>query len=303
MSYPFKRFQQNYQDIDISLLADFLTNEMEKKIKLQKSYYCEVVDSDNLLAIFLIEPMDLHSKIYGKKMFRISVLVNYKLPRTCINLFWNELRWIIHKENIQRIFCRVDSSEHENILSLTFCGFKSYGLSDKMVLKLENREIKHDVINDDFVIRNMIDNDKSSISNLAQEHDSNRYLCDPSLPIDKSKKLFSEYILNQNNNLYVLEDKKTKNVVGFINYQNPKLFNQKLNKNIVILDIIIISRDLRGKNYGKYLFESSLRDILQSDRFNQVELRVDHDNRVAINFYQSLGFKIVCSDMRLSYSF
>lgn len=69
-------------------------------------------------------------------------------------------------------------------------------------------------------------------------------------------------------------------------------------KRIFILDTLVINTEFRHRGYGRYLFEASLADKLTL--YDQVELRVMHDNYPALNFYQSLGFGIVSADVWLS---
>lgn len=101
-NYPFKKFQQNFQSIDKSLLAGFFLKELKQKIEKKETtdpYYWEVVNHNEPLAIFVLELLPRHSVIFGQEMWNLSTILNYRQPAYCFNLFWNEIlerkNWLV----------------------------------------------------------------------------------------------------------------------------------------------------------------------------------------------------------------
>lgn len=228
LNYPFKGFQQDFQNLDRNVVANFLTDELEKKVQSESAYYWEVVNYDQLLAIFVLEPLGEHSQVYEKKMFRISTLVNYSLPKICFGLFWQEVERLANRQDIEHLSCRVDASDYENISVLNLRGFYFCGLSIKMVLLPKEREPSKI---QGFSVRQILSSDLSLVLGIMKEHRFNHYFYDSFLNQDRTPLLFAGWmasaVKNQghSNNVYVLVNNSDQKVIGFVNYQEPKLFN------------------------------------------------------------------------------
>lgn len=299
--YPYKRFQQETQKIDRELLANFHANQLRERIERKAGIYWEVVDQDNLLAVCAIDYLQEHSEVYGRKMFRISTLINYKEPGQCFKLIWDALQYHIRHQSIDHLSCRIDASDYQNMAHLTLVGFRSCGISLKMTsseakLRVDGRYAQ------EVIVAKATRDDMERVAFITREHVFNHYFYDASLPVDKTKDLFANWassLVKGNDLVYVLVEQERNEIIGFISYQDPHGFNRALGTKILSLDTIVIQGIYRGKRYGEVLIQETLLD--KFSRYNQIELRVSHDNYRAINFYQKFGFRIVSADMWLAY--
>lgn len=304
LSFPFKDFQQKVQQIDKKLLGFFFLNDLKIKIGKRMTWCFEVVDGENPLAFFVMEPQWKHSEIYGKKMFQISTVVNYLKPEPCFNLFWSELMKTIRCQNIEHLSCRLDASDYRNIALFTHKGFRYSGVSLKKTLPLNHFSFSANHRPVDLSVKVRIANflDLSQILEISRQHKQNHVVYDVFLDESKAGRLFSDRVRDFfgkiEARIYAL--KRDNETLGFVSYLEPVLFNITMNKKITTLDLVVIDDKHRGKNFGTYLLARSL--INESYLgFKEAELRVASDNYPALSLYAALGFRIVSGDTWLSY--
>jgi [ribosomal protein S18]-alanine N-acetyltransferase len=60
---------------------------------------------------------------------------------------------------------------------------------------------------------------------------------------------------------------------------------------VAFIHSFYICSEYRAQGIGKKLLKGAL-DILKDENFDQVELTVDAENKVAVRLYESLGFKV-----------
>jgi len=94
-------------------------------------------------------------------------------------------------------------------------------------------------------------------------------------------KLF--YSFNQR---FVLLAQNEEQILGFT------LFDTSVADSFAHLLKIVVSPNVRGLGIGKKLLSESL-DVLNTDGIKSIFLEVEEFNTVAINLYESLGFKII----------
>ncbi|MEK7658230.1 MAG: N-acetyltransferase [Patescibacteria group bacterium] len=302
LNFPFKDFQRKVQKIDKKLLAFFFLNDLKIKIGKGVAWCFEVFNNRNSLALFVVEPLGKHSEIYGKKMFQISTVINYLNPQSCFDLFWRELKKYIINYNIEYISCRLDASDYQNIAIFTNKDFLYAGISVKVALSLVNFLFlpEYQITGLSVSAANSVDLPR--ILEISWQHRHNHIIYDAFLDKNKAGQLFSERVrefsIKTAARIYAL--KRGSEVIGFVSYLEPALFNLAINKKITTVDLIVVDDKCRGNNFGVYLLGESLKREKEIG-FKEVELRVASDNYQALSLYTKLGFKVISGDAWLSY--
>ena len=144
--------------------------------------------------------------------------------------------------------------------------------------------------------------DLPRILEISWQHRHNHIIYDAFLDKNKAGQLFSERVrefsIKTAARIYAL--KRGSEVIGFVSYLEPALFNLAINKKITTVDLIVVDDKCRGNNFGVYLLGESLKREKEIG-FKEVELRVASDNYQALSLYTKLGFKVISGDAWLSY--
>lgn len=141
----------------------------------------------------------------------------------------------------------------------------------------------------------MFSNDKDSIRNArVQDCDDIADIIKNSFPnhiIEKtiycSKKitnfLNSRVVDETDNSLKMMIYEVDNKIVGYIEF---KIINNKAH-----LNYIVVSEELRGKSIGKQMLKKSLKHL--PSEVKNIELSVFDYNKIAFDWYKSLGFNII----------
>lgn len=96
-------------------------------------------------------------------------------------------------------------------------------------------------------------------------------------------KSYLNNIISNNNNIFVLSKTKNK-VTGFAHF---KLFNKT-----IFLNNIFLNEKYRSLKTGSKLYNFGLSSINNIQNYNHIELDVFYSNKIALNWYYNLGFRL-----------
>jgi GNAT superfamily N-acetyltransferase len=239
---------------------------------------------------FNIERLDWDSKLLNFSLYRMS---NLKLDsEERFNVIKNFLDFLkLRFEGIDCLMYKVESSEMELIQDLQKNGFILTGLPVRLSNNLKN--VKTYEGNN---IRFFRDSDINLLSEIARNTFLNAHRYND-LNFDKKRvdDLHSEWIKNsckgRSDVVLVYEEEGIPH--GFIacNMVN----------NIGLIDLIAVSKDMRGKGIGKKLVLSSLSWF--KERASEVNVNTEAMNYPSLNMYLGTGFKIEWVGLNLNYWF
>jgi len=297
LSYPFKNFQQQFQNIDKNTLSTFLAKNLTNTLN-DINYENYFIPQKALLTI---NKDKWHSSIYNINMAKISNLVLMENNESIYPLIYEQIDNFVRKNSIQHLSCRLDISDFDNIQFLQQNGFYYVGESIKMCLKVEgDRRVSSVPLNPkwNFEIVDYKPEHKNNIKQIARTaHNKNYFFFDPNLDKQKTAILFEKWTERCIDSLAekVFVAMKNKTVVGFLIYLINKKLNDALNKKIAILDFMAIDESCKGMKIGSGLLAHFINDI--KDKYEMIELRTMNNNFPAINLYQKFGFLIISSDL------
>jgi len=289
-AYPFKGFQQQFQNIDKMKLSSFLTDNLLTTLN-NENYESYFIPQKALLTM---SKDKWHSSVYDMNMAKISNLIILKKDSEIYKLIMEKINNFINENAIQHLSCRLDVSDFHNIRFLLQNGFYYVGESVKMSLKITTNQT---IPKSELEIVDYQSKYRNDIKRIARTaHSKNYFFYDPYLDNQKTSILFDKWTERCIDSLAekVFVATKSNAVTGFLIFMTNKNFNIALNKKIAILDFMAVDETYKGMKIGSGLLAYFI-DYIR-EKYDMIELRTMNDNFPAINLYQKFGFRIVSSD-------
>ncbi len=295
-SYPHKKFQQKFQNIDKKILTGFFAEGFIKSAKQKDTISLIIKRNNSVIAAGGVSYNDWHTQNFGIRMGRISNFVinpeSMFPPKILLDILLHNASEL----NLRHLSCRFDADEWENIHLCESEGFYLVDCSVKFGLGLPSK-IRPD---EKFNIEIVPCSDKyldAIMTIAATSHQTNHFYADKNLPKEKTQQLFANWVkrLAYGNAKSIYVALKDNNPIAFIIFLENRTFNQKLAVKIAILDYVVLDKKLQGQGLGSELLAKTL-SMLEND-FEHVELRTSHNNYAAVNTYQKFGFKLISTDI------
>ncbi len=289
-AYPFKTFQQQFQNIDKNILSQFFTDNLLNTLK-NENYESYFIPEQ---AILTLQKNKWHSSIYNIPMAKILNFIINTDSKETHSIVEDTIDAFIERNSIRHISCRVDSSDLNNIKFLSQSGYYYVGESIKMCLKIPSNPIP---FTGDFRIVKYCPEHRDVIKKIAlTSHSNNYFFYDSNLDQQKTAEMFGKWtelcIDSLAEDIFVaLIDNR---VVGFLIFMVNKKLNNMLDNKIAILDFMAVKESLKGRKIGSGLLAYFIEAM--RDKYKLIELRTMNNNFPAINLYQKFGFRLISSD-------
>lgn len=235
--------------------------------------------------------LDWDSEILGLNLYRINKIeLNSEKDYEIIKKFIDFIK--LKFDGIDCITCKIESTKISLIGDLQKNGFILAGLPIKLFVNISN------IIDyNDHNIRLFKKEDVNALSKLARNTFLNAYRYnDKNFDKDKVDDLYAEWIKNSCNGradaVFVYEENDIPS--GFI------ACNIKDNSGLI--DLIAVSKDLRGKGIGTKLILNSL-SWFKGKGLSKVKVSTEAMNYPSLSMYQKAGFNIEWIGFDLDYWF
>ncbi len=302
--YPHKDLQRRAQGFDPKKTAEYHTRRILDLSEKHEGYIGREKNG-NISGLCVIQSRQWHSSIFGMKMCKLSPFLLFKGSQASRKKFIDSILVKIKTKKYEHVELRVDVNEWGNVALLEEKGFHFVDCSIKMYINLETGRLTEPKAPQGpyKIVTGCTDAQIEQIKEISKlAHQYNHFFSDTTLDVKNAHELFGEWIEKCCRHLAckIIVALHRDNVMGFAIILANRELNQKLKRNIAILDFIAVDPTFQGKGVGRWLLNETLVRLRRDDEFEQVELRTSINNYPALNLYSTNGFFFVAADTILT---
>lgn len=296
--YPFKTAQRIAQSLDPARLNEFYLAGLKRTLD-GGDLVLGAFRGEELVAIGGLSNDAWHSKIYEMSMAKVGPWLTTG-DATAARPLLGALLESARDAEYRHLSARLDGEDYAGLHAFEDAGFRLMDVSVKFTLPMPiepNGEAP-----EGWTLRLSSEKDADWMRELgARAHTQNHFLNDPNLPAEKTHRLWDAWVARCIEGLayriYVALD-PAGGGRGFVTYLRNRAFAEKVGRNPIILDYIVIDPEARGGGVGPWIVRESLARE-SGEGFDYCELRTSQHNHAAIGAYEKLGFRICATDFLL----
>lgn len=305
--YPYKQMQRRAQGLDPDKLQPFYLRGIELGLGEQHPHWI-AAEGDRPKAMAALRRNEWHSKIFGRSMGTITTWINTEAPEAGEALL-DQVEGAAQEWKLDHLSVRIDGEDYSNLHLFERRGFALVDVSLKFSLPASAWEAIPRLANENAerTVREAQVEDVGWMMKLgAAGHTMNHFRNDPSLPEERTRELFGQWVRRCAETLayriYAICDEAGEGR-GFVIYLRNRSFAKAVGRNPLILDTIVLDPAVQTGGWGTALLGESLaREREQGigqgpdSGFDYCELRTSQHNHPALAFYEKLGFRICATD-------
>lgn len=258
-----------------------------------------VTDKHEIIAIVGSSYSAWHEKIYDVPYYKINPLYVFSNQPDQIQELLRRIRTELCTKQKAVYTLRIDAQQYGLSYEMTRQGFAFVGCSLRYhVGEHQLKEMdESEKSNNPITIRDYDIDDLLSVQYIAKSgHRHSHFFQEPKFGFEQTQDLFSQWIEKCANGagerIWVAE--QDGEIVGFSSCLLSRALYPYIQKNIGVIDFIVVGSNVQGVGVGRCLLQHTLRWF--RDRVDDVELRTMADNLQAIRFYESHGFRVLSAD-------
>jgi len=286
------------------LLNDYYKNIIDKESYVENTINCFINDDfkivksilkDNeLQGLYSLERLDWDSKVFGRNMWKMKLILNSSIQDDISNLKTEFLREC-KKLNINHISCQVKSRDNYSTDFLEQIGFKIKDAIIRFGINLENYNVenKGNHSYDSIRIRSYKDTDYHKVMNIVEEAFNdypNRFRNDNSFTKEQCKKFYLEWASNSMKGFadLVIVAEAEDRILGFSTLKTKRIHNYEKYM-ITERQISGVAKASRGLGLNYKMLKEQLLIASKNSTFFEVGTQIY--NYVSQRTYYKCGLK------------